>query len=346
MGTRIGCADTRITMTHPRIGRDMPHRRRAATSVLWAVLGMVFLQAGACATDRVAGVADDAGGGAEWNAGTAAHNISVDGTTRSFLLHVPETAAGGQATALLPLVLVLHGSSGDGDAIRLASGMDSLADAHHFLVAYPNGTDGGFGLYPTDWNAGTCCGAPARAGVDDLAFLSALMARVAEVLPVDRSRIYVAGFSDGGRMAYHVACQLPSTVAAIAVVEGSLVDDACVPDAPVPVLAIHGTADDQVAYDDAAATAVTGVVPDMAAALPPSIQFWIANNACGDGTISQISQHVVRTAFDPCSGADVVLYSIDGGTHGWPGEPGSSGAMSEIQASVVIIDFFGLGTRY
>src|SRR5205814_1785627 len=100
--------------------------------------------------------------------------------------------------------------------------------------AYPDGSDGGFGLYPTDWNAGTCCGAPFREGVDDLAFISAIISQVEGRLSVDHARVFIAGFSDGGRMAYHVACQLGSKIAAIAVVSGSLTDNQCFPDVGVP----------------------------------------------------------------------------------------------------------------
>src|SRR5437773_1561304 len=80
-----------------------------------------------------------------------------------------------------------------------------------------------------DWNAGTCCGAAARENVDDVGFLKAVIDRVSKQLPVDQKRIYIAGFSDGGRMAYHAACQLSSTIAAIGVVSGSLLDDHCSP---------------------------------------------------------------------------------------------------------------------
>jgi polyhydroxybutyrate depolymerase len=313
-------------------------------------LAVVALLSAGCATDQINGVRS-AATNSDWGPGTASHDLNMDGVQRSFLLHVPAGSAGSMSdmdappSTAFPLVIVLHGSSGDAESIRGTSQMDSLADARGFLVAYPNGSEGGFGLYPSDWNAGTCCGAALREGIDDLAFISAVIARIESTLPVDRSRIYIAGFSDGGRMAYHVACQLAPTIAAVAVVSGSLVDDECFPGSGVPVLAFHGTSDDQVAYDEDAATAVPGRVPDMAADLPPSVQFWIAENACGDGIITRVAEHVVRTSFDPCSGANVVLYSIEGGSHGWPGEPGAGGPMSEIRASELIVEFFGRQIR-
>lgn len=305
-------------------------------------VAMACLAALGCSVGDVAGVQSAAAVSEDWSAGTATHGIAIDGAQRTFLLHVPDASSAARA---LPLVIVLHGSSGDAESIRESSQMDVLSDARGFLVAYPNGSEGGFGLYPSDWNAGTCCGASFREGVDDLAFISALIARVESQIPVDRTRIYVAGFSDGGRMAYHVACQLAPTIAAIAVVSGSLVDDQCAPDAGVPVLAIHGTADDQVAYDEQAATSVPGGMPEMASDLPSSIQFWIAADGCGSGTVAQVAGDVVRTTFDSCAGGNVVFFTIDGGSHGWPGEPGADPLMSEIKASELIADFFGSQAR-
>ena len=98
--------------------------------------------------------------------------------------------------------------------------------------------------------------------------------RVSKQLPVDQKRIYIAGFSDGGRMAYHAACQLSSTIAAIGVVSGSLLDDHCEPTKSVAVLAVHGTDDDEVPYDDDARTDPPKPVPSAAMlvnARPPGL---------------------------------------------------------------------------
>jgi polyhydroxybutyrate depolymerase len=222
--------------------------------------------------------------------------------------------------------------------------MDSLSEASRFLVAYPNGTTGG-GLFPSDWNAGTCCGAAARENVDDVGFISALVSHVSKNLPVDARRVYVAGFSNGGRMAYHAACRLAPMIAAIGVVSGSLKDDQCTPARAVAVIAIHGTSDDQVPYADSALTRPPLVVTGLAASLPSSVQFWVATDGCNTGFVSRASAHVVRTSFRPaCAGAEVVFYAIEGGVHAWPGDPGGSGSqppMSELAASTVLAQFLG-----
>ena len=149
-------------------------------------------------------------------------------------------------------------------------------------------------------------------------------------------------------MAYHVACQLSPLVAAVAVVSGSLKDDACAPSKGVPVLAIHGTADDEVPYDDDALTAPAAPPSGVAATMPTSLQFWLARNGCSTAVISRRSAHVVRTDFTTCGGGEVVFYSIEGGTHAWPGDPGGAGSqppMSEMNASALISAFFQSKTR-
>ncbi len=283
-----------------------------------------------------------------WSAGTALHSTVVGPLTRTFLVHVPAHRRVSTAglTLAWPLVIVLHGSSGDATAIEHQSNMDSLADAQRFLVAYPNGTGGDFGLYPSDWNAGNCCGGANRDNIDDLGFISALVGLVGAHMPLDTRRVYVAGFSSGGYMAYYAGCQLSPTIAAIGVVSGSLAYDSCHPPKAVPLFAVHGTDDPEVPYDQSAPPP-PGTVPALAAALPPSVQFWSALDGCAakaaKASTKTTSAHVVQTNFTSCTSADVDFYSISGGTHGWPGgpdDPGSQPPMNEINASVLMWQFF------
>jgi polyhydroxybutyrate depolymerase len=297
-----------------------------------------------CHFDGIAGAAED------WAPGLAAHDVAVGGLTRHYLVHVPSKRPTTSAGSIRPysLVIVLHGSSGSADDIRQTTGMDSLSENRRFLVAYPQGVQGAGGLFPSDWNAGTCCGAAARENIDDVGFIAALIAEVGKHLALDKRRIYVAGFSDGGRMAHHLACKLAPTLAAIAVVSGSLKDDSCAPAKPVPLLAVHGTSDDQVPFDDPALTPPPAGLFGIATTLPPSIQFWVAADGCGTGTQDRPAADVLRTAFAACSGAEVVFYTIEGGSHAWPGDAGGAGSqppMSEVQASQVIAQFFARQVR-
>jgi len=272
--------------------------------------------------------------------GTRSYRLESGNLTRTFLLHIPPSRPRrfGLATSY-PVVIVLHGSGANGATIRRMSGMDSIADRARFLVAYPDATTGTLGL-GADWNAGECCGAAHDANVDDVAFMRALVRALEREMPVDRRRIYVAGFSDGARMTYHVACALGAQVAAVAVVSGSIVDAGCAPKRPVPLIAFHGTDDDEVPYRDSSYSTASGRAPAAAAGLPPSIVFWATIDHCRTARTTHFAPHVQVTKFAGCA-ADLTLYTIDGGTHEWPGAaPEGDDPMGEVDASRQAWRFF------
>lgn len=166
-------------------------------------------------------------------------SLKVAGLRRHYLLYVPPGVSEGA-----PLLVVLHGSRGDGAQMRRISGygFDRLAAQEGFLVAYPDGFEG-------HWN--DCRKAASYSArlrdVDDVAFLRALVARLAQEYRVDSQRVYVAGYSNGGQMAFRLAAEAPGLPAAIAAVAASLPtteNDACRPgERPTAALLINGTRD-------------------------------------------------------------------------------------------------------
>jgi polyhydroxybutyrate depolymerase len=272
---------------------------------------------------------------------TSARHVRVGDGSRDYLLRVPTHPprdALGRAQSF-PLIIVLHGSRGRGEVIRAQSGMDSVAEARRFLVAYPDGTGGRFGLN-TDWNAGECCGNAQHDSVDDIGFLRALIADVSTRLPVDTRRVYVAGFSDGARLAYRAACEMAGELAAVASVSGSLAYAHCTPARPIPVIAFHGTADEEVPFADTAFTPPSRIIP-AAVQLPPAVQFWMAADGCKDVATHHDAALVVQSTGTRCA-ADVTFYSIAGAPHGWPvaPPPGSEGTGYVVSASPIIAQFF------
>jgi polyhydroxybutyrate depolymerase len=312
---------------------------RAAVVASTMLLGVV-----ACDLSRITGSVESG----VWSAGTAAHEVTVAGEVRTFHVHVPpKRLTRNSVLAGWPLVIVLHGSGADGSDIERATAFDSIADANLFVAAYPDGSRGSFELFPSDWNAGTCCGGAHRDGIDDIAFIKAMIASVSSKLSIDAHRIYVAGFSAGGRMAYHVGCRMSTTIAAIAVASGSLVDDACAPGVGVPLIATHGTSDPEVDYGEEAPPPPRSPTP-AAAELPPAVQFWVALGKCTSGKVTPLTAHVAQAAFTACPGTEIQFYRIESGTHGWPGgaaEPGSLPPMNEIRFSALAWQFFNRKTR-
>jgi polyhydroxybutyrate depolymerase len=275
--------------------------------------------------------------------GTVQLGMRVGADARSYLLHVPPHAPRrfGRAEPY-PLLIVLHGSGASGQTIRRMSRLDSLADASGLIVAYPDATRNWLGLQ-SSWNAGACCGAAVRNDVNDIGFLRALVTHVETALPIDRRRVYVAGFSDGARMAYRAGCEMSAEIAAIAVVAGSLVEPGCSPKRAVPLIAFHGTDDDEVAFADSSFSASARPEVAVAVPMPPAIRFWASANDCRRASVSAASPSVVRTIYSGCA-ADVLFYAIQGGGHAWPGgeQDGDDGDLPtrELSASAEIVRFF------
>ena len=125
---------------------------------------------------------------------------------RFYVVHVPHGAGAKGATRPTTAVVYLH-SFGHDHREGAALGWSRLADAKGFLAVYPDG-DG-------SWNAGLCCGAAARAGRDDSAWLASVIYAVR--LRYRVSRVYVAGYSNGGMMAERLVAERPWLTTRIAV---------------------------------------------------------------------------------------------------------------------------------
>ncbi len=168
--------------------------------------------------------------------------LEVDGSTRTYHLYVPRSLP----DRAVPLLVALHGGLGSGTQFEQNTDFDGLAEANRFIVVYPDGTPTGYGPDRLVWNAGGCCGwaEASRNNVDDVAFIGALIGHLESTYRIDPHRVFVTGHSNGALLAFALACQLSPMVDAIAVQAGALMEPSCHPAAPVSVMEIHGT-DDQ-----------------------------------------------------------------------------------------------------
>lgn len=237
---------------------------------------------------------------------------------------------------------MLHGDAGNPRSLQRISEMDRVADRHGFFVVYPEGS-GWLGWPPRSWNAGNCCGYARNAGVDDVAFLRALIAQLLRTHPIDPARVYAAGISNGGMMAHRLACELSDRLAAIAVVSGTLAVERCSPSRPLPLLMIHGTADRYVPYEGGRGALAKDQRTDRAVADVAS--WWAARNGCDPAPRHEERGRIRQQAYEGCAeAADVLLYTLQGGGHAWPGglrgwRFGKTPA-TELPASEVIWEFF------
>jgi polyhydroxybutyrate depolymerase len=220
--------------------------------------------------------------GEEWQPGTYKRKtgIQFNGLSRSYLLHIPGNTPSGE----WPLVVVLHGAFSTAKEMEQQSGFSRVADQQGFCVAYPNGI-GLFGKLQ-HWNAGHCCGKAAKGGVDDVGFINSVIDNATAACPIDPSRIYLVGYSNGGMMAYRYAEEQADRLAAVAVFAGAInstVEDEPgtwtppKPSRPLPMLIMHGMSDDVVPVHGGRSPAKAN--GRNYASLERAREFWETNNA-------------------------------------------------------------------
>jgi polyhydroxybutyrate depolymerase len=147
-----------------------------------------------------------------------------------------------------PLVVLLHGYGINGVTQDAVFGLSSFADDQNLLYAYPDGTVDATGN--RFWNATDACCDFGGTGVDDVAYVTAVIDDMSAHFNVDPKRIYVTGHSNGGFMSHRMACDRAARIAAIVALAGDDWKDTakCAPSEPVAVLQVHGDADDEVPY--------------------------------------------------------------------------------------------------
>ena len=309
-----------------------PRRIRAPHIALVAVLAAAVTLAGCASVPATeAPIVTAAAGGA------VATSITVDGLERTYLVRAPERAV---EDAPLPLLLVIHGAGGNAAKAEAATGMTGLSDADGFIVAYPQGTQAADVAGEYSWNAGACCANPVRKNIDDVGYINAMIDDIATDYPVDPARIYVAGFSNGGMLAYRLACELDRRVAGIAVVAGALNVTSCEAPAATSVLMIHGTGDLTVPYTGGKTNERTAGRFGQwhNASLDDAIGYWSWRDGCSGEPVTSVDGSLTYAAYDACDeGVKLDVVTIDGGGHVWP-----SKAKGSFDASRFIAEYFGL----
>ena len=247
--------------------------------------------------------------------------LTVDGRERGYIVHVPKEQRGQEKW---PVVLVFHGGGSNAEQMVRYCGMSEKAEESGFIAVYPKGT--GLLKKVLTFNGGNCCGSAQRQGVNDVAFVAKLLDDLGTVIPLDEKRVYATGISNGAIMSYLLASELSDRIAAIAPVAGPMGTDACSPSRPVPVCHFHGT-DDEFAAFNGGPGPKSRTKTDFYS-VQHSIDAWVTANGCKDKPETaklpakvDDGTSVTRTRYaGGKDGTEVVLYTIKGGGHTWPGQ--------------------------
>lgn len=273
--------------------------------------------------------------------------LEVDGSQRTYELYVPDSDRPEDGW---PLVIVVHGLGSNASEMRALTGFDEVAAEEGFIAVYPNGLarawiDAGIG------SAITGTDIVAR----NLNFMEALMAELEDEHGVDERRIYMTGLSNGGMFSFHSACFLADRIAAIGLVASASLSqsfDSCDPSEQVAYIAFHGTSDTVVPYEGGL------IVPGFEEigayqSAEEAASFWAGINGCNSeperedlpDSNSGDTSIPYRDEWASCeSDRPVVLITLDGSGHTWPGHPPPGqrlGATNlDLDATRMIWEFF------
>ncbi len=260
-------------------------------------------------------------------------SIMHDDLERDYILYIPASYTGDVA---FPLVFNFHGYTSNASDQMNYGDFRSIADTAGFLVVHPMGEPDIYGQ--PHWNMGQ-----GGTNIDDLGFTSALMDTLLLNYNIDEEKVYTTGMSNGGFMSYYLACHLSERFAAIASVTGTMTNDMinnCFASHPMPVMEIHGTADNTVPYNG----------NDWMESVDDVLSHWVNFNNCNvtpaitdvpdiNTTDGSTVEHYLYSGGD--NGVAVEHYKVIGGGHTWPGSAYNSGMTNyDINASLKIWQFF------
>ena len=165
-------------------------------------------------------------------------SVLVEGNYRAFHYNKPTGIGKGSS-----LLFIMHGSGGSGMGImKDATKLEAIAPKEKLLIVYPDG-------YKHFWNE---CRRSSNAlanteNINENDFFQQMISYFNKTYGIDEKRVFAAGVSGGGHMAYKLALTMPTKIRAIAAIIANMPDsawsDCNEAKQPVPVLIINGTLD-------------------------------------------------------------------------------------------------------
>jgi polyhydroxybutyrate depolymerase len=169
-------------------------------------------------------------------------SVFHNGKSREYILYIPDSYDG---VSTIPLVLNFHGFGESASDFMKNADMRTVSESNTFILVYPQGSclNGS-----SHWNA--CpIGGDNKSDADDFGFVESIISEISSQYNLDLDRVYAAGYSNGGMMAYGLANYKSDLIAAVASVSGVMLDCIGSTSYPKPVVHLHGTSDNVIPYN-------------------------------------------------------------------------------------------------
>jgi polyhydroxybutyrate depolymerase len=289
------------------MAKGRPRRARHALLIVAGMLGLGLATGAAQAQGgcNARGPTDDLK--------SVCRSFGHDGGQRFYRIYKPAGPLGA-------ILFVLHGAGGSGAAQERIDGgsFARLADRERFLLVFPDG----LGRLWNDGRGRTVCNE-----VDDVGFLTALLAALRREHGLAAVPAYVAGMSNGGMMAFKLACDAADRFSAVAAVVANMsirLSESCAPSKPIAVAVMNGTADPLIPYNGGA-VGIGQLVWSRVLSTAETVSFWSRANGCAAPPVGDTQQtedgHVLLIEHRArCQGGtEVMLIRVEQGGHTWPG---------------------------
>ena len=228
--------------------------------------------------------------------------MNYGGINRSYYISYPSGTSEPSG-----LIINMHGFGGSASG-QIATQMSNYAHPQNIAVVYPQGANSTIGT--TSWNVGTFWDFNDQ---DDIGFISAIIDEIALNFEIDLNRVYACGMSNGGYMAYELACELSDKITAFGSVTGNFMLNAnqeCENERQIPIIHFHGTNDPTVDYYPPSF--------DQALTVEESIDYWSEINDFELESYELLNTNVeIYTYFNESSLATFTHYKVIGGPHEW-----------------------------
>lgn len=240
-------------------------------------------------------------------------DVKVGTSTRKTLTYVPKNVEKSPA-----LVISLHGFNQDPEFQQKQTQWNAMADKEGFIVTYPLANN-------KMWDTN---------GTSDVEFVKTVIQEMINQHHVDKNRIYLSGFSMGSWLGYHCLETLGDKISAFGPVSGVDIGKQPRANRMVPIMHIHGTADNVFIY--------TGDPHHMAGGYPSIEEYvkkWAAYEGCDTSNPQVIRPYPAgrktandtRTIYNNVNDdVEVTLISIDGKGHWHSNDPNGVNSTQEL----------------